>query len=91
MLLVVSLGSVTEAAELIAAARSSIYRWLGWFEIDDVNGLRSLSLGPPVTTVTEEVIELLQDLMESTPREHGYLRTRWSSELLAKEIHRQGA
>ena len=89
ILLVVSLGSVTEAAELVAAARSSVYRWLGWFELDDINGLRSANLGRPVTTLTEEVIELLQDLMESSPRDHGYLRTRWSSELLAKEIHRQ--
>jgi transposase len=89
LLLVFRFGNVTEVAQMVAAARSSVYRWIGWFEFEDVDGIRSLPRGRPMTTVTDEVLELIDTLVRSSPRNHGYLRTRWSSELLAKEIHAQ--
>ncbi|MFH2005997.1 MAG: IS630 family transposase [bacterium] len=82
-------GNATAAAASVAAARSSLYRWASWFEIDDVEGLRSLPYGRRTTTVTAELIDLLCDLVRRVPTELGYLRTRWSSELLAIEIRRQ--
>jgi len=82
-------GNVTESAKNVAAARSTIYRWVGWFEDGDVDGLRSLPYGRQMTTVTPDVIELLQSLLSSSPAEFGYLRTRWSSELLSVEVRNQ--
>ena len=80
---------VSDAARTVAAARSSVYRWLCRFSSEDVEGLRSGPRGRPVETVTEEVVELLLSLASGRPSEHGYLRSRWSSELLALEVRRQ--
>jgi transposase len=80
---------VAQTAEHIAAARSTVYRWIGWFEADDINGLCSDRRGRPFTTVTDEVLSVLQSLLEKTPAHYGYLRTRWSSELLAIEVRTQ--
>lgn len=82
-------GCVAQVSEMVAAARSTIYRWVGWFEIGDIDGLRTRPLGRPATTVTREVLNLIQSLLESAPCKYGYLRSRWSSELLAKEIDNQ--
>jgi transposase len=82
-------GNVTESAKNVAAARSTVYRWIGWFEAGDVDGLRSLPHGRQATTVTPEVIELLQALLAGYPEELGYLRTRWSSELLSVEVRKR--
>ncbi len=82
-------GNATAAAAGVAAARSSLYRWVSWFRADDIEGLRSLPYGRPMTTVTPKLVALLRDLVCRVPTEFGYLRTRWSSELLAIEIQRQ--
>ncbi len=82
-------GNVSETAQNVAAARSSVYRWVFWFASDDVEGLRSIPPGRHVTTVTDEVVEMLFSLMEKNPSDFGYLRATWTSELLALEIHRQ--
>ena len=80
---------VTQAAEHVAAARSTVYRWINWFETDDVNGLCADRRGRPISTVTEEVLSLLHAMLMKRPADFGYLRTRWSSELLAIEIRSQ--
>ena len=82
-------GNASEAAASVAAARSSLYRWVSWFAADDVEGLRSLAPGRNTTTVTDEVVELLMSLLETRPTEFGYLRATWTSELLALEVRRQ--
>jgi len=86
LLNLVRYGNATEAAASVAAARSSLYRWIAWFKQDDVEGLRSAPKGRKVTTVTPGVVHLVNHLLERTPDSFGYLRTRWSSELLALEI-----
>jgi transposase len=82
-------GNASEAAASVAAARSSLYRWVSWFAVDDVEGLRSLSPGRNATTVTDDVVELLVSLLDTRPAEFGYLRATWTSELLALEVRRQ--
>ena len=39
--------------------------------------------------VRDRALGSLATLMSSSPRDHGYLRSRWSSELLATELHRR--
>jgi len=80
---------VSHVADLVSAARSSVYRWVGWFEQADVEGLRSARRGRSISTVTDEVEDTVIELLKVSPRSLGYLRSLWSSELLAKEIQRR--
>ena len=52
-------GSVLHTAAFVAAARSSVYRWIGWFETDDVEGLRSVTCGCPVAATSLARVEVL--------------------------------
>lgn len=82
--------SVTKAAELVFAARSSVGRWRGLYEEYGEEGLKPAPRGRSAWTVTETLNEAVAQLLEKTPDDYGYLRTRWSSELLArvmKEVH----
>ena len=90
-LAIVQLGectTVVEVAERMQAARSSIYNWKKRFEDDGVYELRSRRRGPEPTTVCSELINALHWLLERTPKDQGYLSTRWTSKLLAKEVQR---
>lgn len=75
--------TVSEVAELVCAARSTLYRWVAWFCAQGIDGLVRGRGGRPVRTVTGEVIERLEQLLDSDPQALGYLRSTWTSELLA--------
>ena len=75
--------SVSEVASLTEAARSSVYRWVEAFRRDGVAGLRSRRRGRECVTVTELLIEAVQWLAARQPDQFGYLRSTWTSELMA--------
>ena len=75
--------SVSEVADSVAAARSTLYRWIGWFEGEGIAGLVRDRGGRAPSTVTGELLEALQALVEDAPQTYGYLRSSWSSELLS--------
>lgn len=91
-LAVVQLGlgrTVTQVAESMCAARSSVYVWGRVFRDGGVTALATDSRGSERRTMTPKVLNTLSNLLERKPPSFGYLRTRWSSELLAKELYRQ--
>lgn len=82
--------SVTETAQSVCAARSSVGSWRALYEEYGEDGLKPAPRGRGPWTVTEEVCKALSSLLEKAPDDYGYLRTRWTSELLAqvlKEVH----
>ena len=79
-------ATVAEVARVLAAARSTVYRWVGWYTSSGVEALRSLRRGPRETTVTPALVEAVTSLLSDTPRAVGYLRSVWSSELLAEAL-----
>lgn len=81
--------NVSEAARLVCAARSTVGPWRGLYEEYGEAGLEPASRGRSPWTVTEEVVVTLNALLESAPETYGYVRSRWSSELLALELERQ--
>lgn len=90
VLLVAEGTSVTEVAQVIKAGRSSVYRWLGWYELEGEEGLIAHQEGNrDPRSVSEEVVSTLQRLLEEEPSAWGYLRSSWTSELLAKELNSQ--
>ena len=80
---------VARVARGLYAARSSVQRWRALFEEYGEQGLRPLERGRSEWKANDKVLESLAALTDSSPRDHGYLRSRWSSELLAIELKRR--
>ena len=80
---------VARATRGLYAARSSVQRWRALYEEYGEQGLRALDRGRSEWKANDEVLESLAALTDSSPRKHGYLRSRWSSELLAIELQRR--
>ena len=79
--------SVSTVSDRLMAARSSVYRWVSWFEADGFEGLYCGRGGRPIRTVTPAVLQALEALLSETPQAFGYLRSTWSSELLALALN----
>jgi transposase len=82
--------SVSEVGRNTQIARSSIQRWKYLFITYGEAGLEPQTRGPKVSTVTDELITLTDELLNQSPTELGYLRSTWTSELLAKELRERG-
>ncbi len=80
---------VAEVARRLCAARSSVQRWRALYEEFGEDGLRPLERGRSEWKACDEVLAALAALIDSSPEDHGYLRSRWSSELLAMELQHQ--
>jgi len=74
---------VAAVARSLEAARSTVYAWAARFNSGGVAGLRMAVQGAPPRTVTHEFIEAVTELLGCTPQSLGYLRSTWSTELLA--------
>jgi putative transposase len=84
-------STVTEAAEQVCAARSTMHRWRRWYLDDGIDGLEADKPGPSPTTTDETLRRIVDGLMEMRPPELGYLRTTWSSRLLADAVEQCSA
>jgi transposase len=82
-------GYVSGVAEFLLAARSSVNRWRGLYETYGEDGLRPQRRGRSDYKASGKVLNALTELVEATPQDYGYLRSRWSSELLARELCRR--
>jgi transposase len=81
---------VDDVARALLVARSSVYRWARWFEDDGITGLFRGRGGRAPIIVTDSLLKALDELLDATPRQYGYLRSTWSSELLAlalRDVH----
>ena len=81
--------TVSEVARLVCAARSTIGRWRELYLEYGEDGLEPALRGRSRWTVTEEVTSKISELLAHEPGEYGYLRSDWSSEVLALELRRQ--
>jgi transposase len=75
---------VSETARVLHASRTSVRTWRDGYRRFGEAGLVAQPRGRPATTVNEAVCTQVMDLLEQAPKEHGYLQSRWTSELLAK-------
>ena len=76
---------VSEAARRVRAARSTVHDWKNRFEEYGEEGLEPQTRGRGRSTVSDVLIDTFDELVRVPPGERGYLRSRWSSELLARE------
>lgn len=80
--------TVTDVARLLCAARSSVGRWINWFTLHGVEGLKSIRPGRAPRWPVADILQLLPLLVQRSPKDFGWLRSRWSTELLALVINR---
>ncbi|EGP1157438.1 IS630 family transposase [Salmonella enterica] len=80
--------TVTDVARLLCSARSSVGRWINWFTLHGVEGLKSLRPGRAPRWPVADILQLLPLLVQRSPKDFGWLRSRWSTELLALVINR---
>ncbi|WP_324725784.1 IS630 family transposase [Klebsiella pneumoniae] len=80
--------TVTDVARLLCAARSSVGRWINWFILHGVEGLKSLRPGRAPRWPVADILQLLPLLVQRSPKDFGWLRSRWSTELLALVVNR---
>lgn len=75
--------TVTAVAEHLCAARSSVGRWINLFIQLGETGLMSRKSGRSKGYPEQAIQKILRALVESSPLLFGWLRSRWSVELLA--------
>ncbi|WP_368266000.1 IS630 family transposase [Dickeya chrysanthemi] len=80
--------TVTEVARLLCAARSSVGRWINWFTLQGVEGLKSLRPGRAPCWPVADIQRVLPLLVQRSPKDFGWLRSRWSTELLTRIVNR---
>jgi transposase len=80
--------TISTVHQLTAAARSSIQRWLGWYQECGITGLESKQRGRFCSLPYQQIRLILELLIQFSPEDFGYQRSRWSSELFASLIHR---
>ncbi|EAY2467036.1 helix-turn-helix domain-containing protein [Salmonella enterica] len=78
---------VSDVARTLCCARSSVRRWINWFTLSGVAGLKSLPAGRTRRWPFEHIRTLLRELVKHAPGDFGYQRSRWSTELLAIKIN----
>ena len=80
--------TVTEVAKMLCAARSSVGRWVNWFTLHGVEGLKSLRPGRASRWPVTDILQVLPRLVQRSPKDFGWLRSRWSTMLLARIVNR---
>jgi transposase len=82
-------GCVSAVARMLCAARSSVNRWRALYEEYGEEGITPKPRGRSDWKATDTVLAALDKLVRETPSVYGYLRSRWSSELLSQELAKQ--
>lgn len=79
---------VSTVAKTLCAARSSVGRWINWFTDCGIEGLKSLPAGCPTRCPVQDIMRVLPLLLKHSPQNFGWLRTRWSAELLVLQVNK---
>ncbi len=74
---------VSDVDRALCCALSSVGRWINWFTLSGIEGLKSLPAGRARRWPFEHICTLLHELVKDSPGDFGYQRSRWSTEVLA--------
>jgi putative transposase len=77
---------VTEISDALSVARSTIYLWAARFDALGEAYLMSCDSGRRAYTVDETLRETLLELVSQPPSDYDYLRSTWTSEMLAQTL-----
>lgn len=79
----------TKISEILCASRTSIRKWAKYFDKFGESGLVPEQKGRQPYTINEVICLRLLDLVQEQPKEFGWFASRWSSELLARQINEE--
>ena len=79
-------GNVAEVAHRVRAARSSVHRRQSSCETHGDDGIVPQTRRRSDWKTADEALSMLQCIVREDPQELDYLRSRWSSQLLAVEL-----
>jgi transposase len=77
---------VVDIAAVLSVDRSSINRWLGWYNADGVDGLRTQYAPGRERRLSDEQIETLVKLIDAGPESSGYTSGVWTGPMIADLI-----
>ena len=77
---------VTQVSDALSVARSTVYRWVAQFRALGEAWLTACDSGRPAYTVDETLRETLLELVSQPPDDYDYLRSTWTSEMLAQTL-----
>ncbi len=80
--------TITEVHHLTCAARSTIGRWLRWYQDEGVAALEALPAGLAPVLPVAKIVTLLVLLMQFSPQDFGYQCSHLCTELFAIKINR---
>ncbi|MDE9565593.1 IS630 family transposase [Xenorhabdus bovienii] len=79
--------TVSAISRTLHCSRSSVNRWINWFTLYGLEGLKSLPSGRPAIWNLAPLFSLLSFLLQHSPQDFGCLRSRWSIELITRIIN----
>ena len=79
--------SPTAVSRSLSVARSTVYRWATQFQTAGEAFLEACGSGRRAYTVDDTLLETLAELVEQPPSDYGYLRSTWTSEMLAETLN----
>lgn len=88
VLLVLKGETKSQVARVLQAGRSSVNRWITWYDAAGIDGLKTKGVGRPASQPKGFICGVLKLLVNHIPRTLGYQRSRWSSELFALLLHK---
>ncbi len=80
-------STVSHVSRTLHCSRSLVNRWINWFTLSGLEGLKSLPAGRPAVWHLSPLFTLLSFLLQHSPQDFGYLRSRWSLELITNIIN----
>lgn len=88
VLLVLKGETKSQVARVLQAGRSSVNRWVNWYEVAWVDGLKTKGVGWLVSQPKAFICSVLKLLLKYVARTLGYQRSRWSCELFALLLYK---
>lgn len=78
--------SVLSVAREFGVSRQTVHNWMNRFRNSTTEGMKAQSREGRPTVWTSERVELLQTLLNETPREHEFQATGWTAGLLQARL-----
>ncbi len=79
--------AVSQVARTLCASRSYVNRWINWFTLYGLEGLKNLLAGRPMVWNLIPLYPLLSFLLQHFPQQFGCLRYHWSLEFFIIKIN----
>ena len=79
----------SHVSQVLCASRTSIRKWVNFFKQFGESGLVPEQKGRAPFSINDEICIRLLELIEINPKDIGWFASRWSSELLARQINEE--